>query len=269
VANSSASRERAGAGGAASIIPSLDEMPEVEGLVVASPTSTHAEVVSRALDFEVPVFVEKPLTVDPIAAEKLAARAPDRLFVMDKWRYHAGVEKIAAMARSGEYGALQSIHSWRLSTTVDHTDVDSVWILLPHDLAIIVEIAGGLPGAISADGARGEGPDARLTGVLGPAPECVVEVSGMSPVHVRRLQVRFAGALVVLDGAYADSLRVAFPGGTEVDALSVPLPDDLPLLAELTAFIEHLRGGPPPRSSAEVGASAVRRIAELLELAGM
>ena len=81
-------RERARA--AAEIVGSVDELPEVEGIVVATPTSTHAEVVEEALGLGVPVFVEKPLTDDAAAAERLASAAEDRLFVMDKWRYHSG-----------------------------------------------------------------------------------------------------------------------------------------------------------------------------------
>ena len=54
--------------------------------------STHAAVVEEALERGVPVFVEKPLTDDPDDADRLAAAAPERLFVMDKWRYHPGVE---------------------------------------------------------------------------------------------------------------------------------------------------------------------------------
>jgi hypothetical protein len=42
---------------------------------------------------------------------------------------------------------------------------------------------------------------------------------------------------------------------------------ELPLLAELRAFVEHLGGGPPPKSSAAEGAAVVRTIATLRELA--
>jgi hypothetical protein len=48
-----------------------------------------------------------------------------------------------------------------------------------------------------------------------------------------------------------------------------PIAPEFPLLRELRAFVEHLDGGPPPRSSAAEGAAVVRLIARLRELAGV
>jgi hypothetical protein len=45
------------------------------------------------------------------------------------------------------------------------------------------------------------------------------------------------------------------------------LEGELPLLAELRAFVTHLAGGPAPKSSAAEGAAMVRRIVELGALA--
>jgi hypothetical protein len=43
---------------------------------------------------------------------------------------------------------------------------------------------------------------------------------------------------------------------------------EFPLLAGLRAFAEHLRGWPPPRSSAAEGVTVVEAIANLRKLAG-
>ena len=267
VARSEASRQRATEGGAATIVTSVADLTGIDGVVVATPTSTHAAVLRRVLDLGVPVFVEKPLTDDPAAARALAEHAPDHLFVMEKWRYHPGVEAMAAMARSGEYGGLRAIRTCRLSWGQAHDDVDAVWIMLPHDLSIVREIAGFLPDAIAAVGTRGSGQDATLTGLLGPEPACVVEVSSLSPVRERRVLVEYDDAVALLDDAYATTLRVVRKGSGE--EILVPLRSDMPLLLELTAFLDHLRGGPAPRSSAEEGVETVERIARLRELAGI
>src|SRR5215212_9753121 len=94
VARGAGTAERARALGAHAIVGSLDELPDVAGAVVVTPTATHAEVVESLLDRDVPVFVEKPLAPDADTARRLAALGEGRLFVMDKWRYHPGVEEL-------------------------------------------------------------------------------------------------------------------------------------------------------------------------------
>ncbi len=101
-------------GGAAAIVDNIAALPDVDGTVVATTTSTHGAVIESLLDRHVPIFVEKPLTADRPTAVRLAKRAPDRLFVMDKWRYHPGVEMLAEIARSGELGPVVGLHTIRV-----------------------------------------------------------------------------------------------------------------------------------------------------------
>src|SRR6476646_6231973 len=80
-----------------------------------------------------------------MSARRLAAAAPDRLFVMDKWRYHPGVAELARIARSGELGPVVGIHSRRVTLGHRYSDVSTVWIHAPHDLAIALELLGSVP----------------------------------------------------------------------------------------------------------------------------
>lgn len=57
---------------------SLDEVlgdPEVEGLVVVTPHSTHADIVCRAASAGKHVFIEKPLTLTVADARRAATAA--------------------------------------------------------------------------------------------------------------------------------------------------------------------------------------------------
>src|SRR5205814_1063916 len=98
VSGSEAGRQDARDGGATEIVASVEYLPPVSGLVVATPTSTHAEVIESLLELNVPIFTEKPMTADRESAFRLARQAPNRLFVMDKWRYHAGIEMLRDIA---------------------------------------------------------------------------------------------------------------------------------------------------------------------------
>ena len=137
-ARSDESRTRAEHGGAALVVESVADLPAVDGAVVSTPTTTHARVVEELLAGGMPVFVEKPLTDDPAGARALADAAPERLFVMHKWRYHPGIEALAAIASSGELGPVAAVRTSRVGWGNPHGDVDGVWMLAPHDISIVL-----------------------------------------------------------------------------------------------------------------------------------
>lgn len=267
VARSAESRARATEGGASEIVPDIPSLPGIDGVVVATPTSTHAEVVEEALALGVPVFVEKPLTVDAESARRLAAAAPDRLFVMDKWRYHPGVRELARIARSGELGPVVGIHARRVALGHRYTDVDTIWIHAPHDLAIALEILGEIPSARQVAPERVGGELAGMTAILGDSPWVVLELSTLAPAHRRELRLVCEEGVAQLDGSYAESVVVARAGAIDEDSVERrPLQGELPLLAELRAFVEHLRGGPPPLSSAADGVVIVEAVEQMIAL---
>lgn len=269
VARSEASIGRAREGNATAIVPDLDSLGEVDGVVVSTPTATHAEVVGEALELGAPVFVEKPLTDDVDSARSLAAAAPDRLFVMDKWRYHPGVLELARIARSGELGAPVGIHTRRVTLGHRYTDVNTVWIHAPHDLSIALEVLGEVPEPRSAVPELVDGELAGLTGILGESPWLVVEVTTLAPAHRRELRLVCEEGVAQLDGAEAGAVVIACAGKIDADSVERrPIGDEMPLLAELRAFVEHLQGGPPPKSSAADSVAIVEAVAGLIALTG-
>jgi predicted dehydrogenase len=247
--------------GAASARAAVAELPDVDGLVVASTTMSHAAVIAELTGRGVPIFCEKPLCVDPGEAQALAARAADRLFVMDKWRYHAGVRALAELARSGRLGRVVGLQLQRLQWGHAHADVDPIWILAPHDLSIAVEILGQIPRPRSAVAERTGAGAAGLIATLGVDPWLVLEISTRHPTKRRAIRVVGTDAVAQLAGA-DEPIEIV---GAERIAVAGPPP----LRLELEAFLGHLAGGPPPRSSAAEGARTVAVIAELRALAGI
>ncbi len=269
IARGGGSRERAIGGGATAVVSSVSELGRVDGVIVSTPTSSHADVLDEVLPLGVPMFVEKPLCNDAERAQDLANRAPDRLFVMDKWRYHPGVQMLATMARQGDLGEVLGVRTRRVGWGTNHDDVDAVWVLTPHDLSIGLEILGHLPAPRAAvaewNGTRVGG----MQALLGTHPWLAVEVSELSPVNVRVVEVHGREAMARLDGGWDEHVTLVRRGQPEPRSVTIPTPGELPLMAELRAFLEHLRGGPPPRSSAHDGARTVEAIAELRRMSGI
>jgi predicted dehydrogenase len=263
-----AARRAAVEAGAVAAVAGASLLPRVDGIVVATPTSTHAEVVESLLARDVPVFVEKPLTADPESALRLAAAAPDRLFVMDKWRYHPGVEALAAVARSGELGPVVGLRSTREGWGSPQADVDPIWTLVPHELSIAVEVLGLLPQPRAAYADRVDGRLLGLVGLLGDTPWFKCEVSTRQTAYRREVHLHCRDGVATLPGSDSDHIVIArgtgeAPPQVEQRAIS----RELPLQRELAAFVRHLEGGPSPRTSAADGAAIVSVVAELAVLA--
>ena len=274
-APSEESRQTAIEAGAAGASPDIAGLPkDIDGYVVATPTASHAAVIEQLLPSGKPIFVEKPMTNDVAAARSLVERAGERIFVMDKWRYHPGVEALADAARSGELGEIIAIRSYRLGWSNPHKDVDAIWILLPHDLAITYEILGYLP-AVKAVSTPVRGRHAcDAFALLADAEDKVqvtIEIATSHPGTHRSVVVVGSKKSAQLTDSYAPEIMLA--DGTPDAGAKPPyarkVGEEMPLKRELGAFLAYLEGGPPPRSSAAEGLLVVERIAEVRRLLGL
>ena len=266
VARSAASIERARTGGALQIVPSIDELPPCDGIIVATTATTHASVIEELLDRNVPVFIEKPLCDRVDDALEFQRHAGDRLFVMDKWRYHNGIRLIATMIRNGDIGEVTAITTRRVGWGNHHPDTDILWTYLPHDLAITLELIGTIP---PLTGASFESIEGHITGAtvrLGDSPIVNMEVSAVAAAVQRELRVIGTGGCVVMGGGYAN--EVLWSSGRPIGTPErVPFETNMPLLDELRAFVEHLGGGPPPMSNLDDAIAQMRLIDDVHTLA--
>lgn len=273
VARSPHSIDNAKAGGAASVGPDATLLPRCDGYVVASTVTSHLDVIDALLPRGRPIFVEKPLSNDVNRVRALPAEAHRLVFVMHKWRYHPGVEALAQIAASREFGPVTGIATTRVGFGVNHEDVDPVWVLAPHDLSILLHILGELPEAISgyADpGALrpGDGVLWRLRG-LGGIP-AQIEISSGRVAQRRSIALFCRDAIVELNDGNYDRLalrRRDDPPTGEPRYRAVPV--KLPLFAELEAFLAHVAGGPPPMSSLAEEIAILTRIVDLRRMAGI
>jgi predicted dehydrogenase len=269
----------AGAAGA-QVVPRLQDLPVVDGIVVATPISTHADVIEALLPRAVPIYCEKPLCDDADRARRLAAAGGGRLFVMDKWRYHLGVLALKEIAQSGELGPAVGLRTVRVGFGHSHPDTDCIWTLLPHDLVIAREIFGRALAPVAAVADRAGEEIMGLTSVLAAqgtadgGPWHVAEVGIRSPARRRTVTLLCRDGVATLEDAYADHIVViANPPPDVADAdpriTRRPLRVEMPLLAELSAFIGFLNGGPPPLSPAGEAVETVAAIVQLRRLAGL
>lgn len=270
VARSAATAARAREGGAERVVGDIGELGAVDGAVVATPITAHAGAIGALLPLGVPIFCEKPLCTDAEEARRLDRAAAGRLFVMDKWRYHPGIEALADIARTQELGPVCGLTSVREQWGSPHRDADTLWVHLPHDLAIGLEILGELAPVRSARAELLDGAVVGLHGTLGDRPWLVVSHSAAAPATRRMVRLVCEGGTATLADGYDDALHVTagFPT-RRTEPERRPIDPEWPLLRELRAFVEHVRGGPPPRTGAGDHVQVIERLQELRRHAGL
>jgi predicted dehydrogenase len=128
---------------------------QLAAVVIATPVSTHFTFAREALEAGKHVLIEKPFTANVAEAEQLielAERNHLTLMVDHTFIYTGAVHKIKEIVASGELGDLLYFDSVRINLGLFQRDINVVWDLAPHDLAIMDFIIDRQPLSVTATG---------------------------------------------------------------------------------------------------------------------
>ena len=131
--------------------------PDVDAVVLATPVSTHYPCAKQALLADKHVLVEKPLaqtTAQVLDLIETSERQGKTLMVDHTFLYTGAVRRMKSMVESGEIGQLLYFDSVRISLGLVQSDINVLWDLGPHDLAIMDYVCEQTPVAISATGIK-------------------------------------------------------------------------------------------------------------------
>ncbi|MBI2369953.1 MAG: Gfo/Idh/MocA family oxidoreductase [Deltaproteobacteria bacterium] len=180
--------------------------PDVQAVAIATPVSTHARLAREALRRGKDVLVEKPLTASVREAEALVALAEQerRILMVDHvFVYSGAVRAVKEVIRRGELGDLYYFDSVRVNLGLFQHDVNVLWDLAPHDLAIMDYLLELEPEAVMAVGACNVG-----TGIENLAYVTIrfaghllahIHVNWLAPVKARRTLLCGSRKMIIYD----------------------------------------------------------------------
>ncbi len=252
------------------ILPSVEALVgKVDAAVVATPTSTHAEIARGLLEAGIDVLVEKPIahtSADGQALAELAKRAGRILQVGHLERFNPAV---IALERAATIPLFFEVH--RLSVFSPRSlDIDVVLDLMIHDLDIVLALTKEEPDEIRAAGIsvlsrRVDIANVRLAFPSG----CIANLtaSRVSTEKVRKLRLFQPGQYISLDYQRQDALSfsvdaAASAGATasmpQIGFKALPVERAEPLQLELESFIGCVRDRIRPRVDAFQATNALR-----------
>jgi predicted dehydrogenase len=129
--------------------------PEVDAVVIATPTVTHYELVRAALEAGKHVLVEKPITADSSRAAELVelARERDRvLMVGHVFLFNGAIRRVKQYLVEGHLGRTYYIAMTRTNFGPIRMDVNAAWDLATHDVSITNYWLDAVPLTVSATG---------------------------------------------------------------------------------------------------------------------
>ncbi len=137
--------------------------PEVKGVVIATPPTTHFRIAYHAATNGKAMLIEKPMVLRKDDAAGLIHYASDQgslLMVGHLMRYHPGFIALQQIVQSGKIGTVEYVYSNRLQPGRIRVEENSLWSLAPHDISMITALVG-MPKEVYCTGNtfRGQQPD--------------------------------------------------------------------------------------------------------------
>jgi predicted dehydrogenase len=263
------------------------EDPEVDGVVIATPASTHFELCRASLLAGKHVLVEKPLSTAVAEADQLlevAGRCGRVLMIGHTFLYNEAVRRMRKLIADSELGEIHYIYTQRLNLGQIRTDVNVWWNLAPHDVSILSYLLGGEKAqTIVAHGVAQLQPGIEdvVFAVLrySSGATAHIHVSWLDPGKVRKVIVVGSRKMLVYDDVRDQKLAIFDRGIDRVPTLGdrmdfdrydgyqlirrlgdVVLPNievQEPLKVEAAHFLECVREGVPPLTGPRHGRDVV------------
>ena len=134
---------------------SVRHLQGLDAVVIATPASTHYPLITDALQLGYHVLAEKPLTLDPaecLELCRLAQKKQLQLLVDHTYLFNSAVERGQQVIQSEQLGKLRYGYATRTHLGPVRQDVDALWDLAIHDLAIFNHWLGQTPIQVQARG---------------------------------------------------------------------------------------------------------------------
>ncbi len=241
---------------------------DIQGVIIATPPATHAEIATAAIEVGNPVLIEKPLCLDLPEAVELRSLAKARGTFAMVGHTHLFAPAFQSLKELGAaLGPLKSIQAEAGNWGPFRKDTPVLWDWGSHDVAMCLDLVGLMPLDAKAcrlesrevEGAQGEAISLHLD-----FPEGVVAdilLSNLMEQKRRRFLAGFETARLVYDDLAPAKLTVLPPSEDE-PAMPIHIPATPALDLVVREFADSIALGRDDLASLDLGVAVVAVLAE-------
>lgn len=255
---------------------------DAEAVVIATPVNTHYQIARKCLSAGKHVLIEKPITANSKEAEELLDLAKSKKLVImvdHTFNYTSAVKKVKEIISKGELGELMYWDSVRISLGLFQHDVNVLWDLAVHDLAIMDYVIKEKPVSVRTIGmthyTKGIENIAYISLKFEKSFIAHFHVNWLSPIKIRQILVGGKNRMLLYDDMLTSEKMKIFNKGVDIeegregvykklvqyrlgDMYSPYLQNTEALHELLKHFVEVVRRGEKPISGGDSGLRVIR-----------
>lgn len=126
----------------------------IENIVIATPPTTHFELLTKAISSEKNILVEKPIVLSSLHGKKILKKRYSKLILVGHtFLYNDAVKYVKNFLQKEDMGEIYSVNCKRVHLGLIREDVNVLWDLAPHDISVLNFLFGDEMEVLSADGA--------------------------------------------------------------------------------------------------------------------
>ena len=248
---------------------------DIDGVIIATPPSTHAEIALAWITKGIPVFIEKPMTLSSADAKQIVLSAKEYDVPVQVGHVHLYNSAFqTAKEISKDVGPIRFLIGEGSNNGPYREDYSALWDWAPHDISMMLYVMGEMPTQVSAWGASSTRPSTTLwdsahlsltfpSGTIG-----YITSSWLHPIKKNQLTIIGENSSIIYDNILDENKVTLYENmgpyieGTSITSqepiISYPLYElDTPVMRELEAFIDTIQNKTLPVSDAVLGAQVV------------
>ncbi len=236
----------------------------IQGVIIATPSSTHFKIAKEFLEKGFNVLIEKPMTTnykDALELSRIVKEHRNIVMVGHIYLYSPAFLKVKKLIKS--IGRIKYILTEGMNYGPIRSDVSALWDWGPHDVSMAIDLLGSLPEEVSASGLSHVRPGTQLYDMCNLKLKfvndvyCFVNIGWLSPIKKRNMTIVGDNKTIVFDDTIEK--KVAVIKNLKNKKTDYPsFLKDSPLRLEISNFVDQIKNREKNYSSLKMGLDVVR-----------
>lgn len=253
----------------------LLERDDIDGVLIATPAATHADIALPFIAKGLPVFIEKPMTAslpEALTLQAAAEKSGSIVMVGHIHLYNNAYQKAKELAQAS--GPLRYISFEGMNNGPVRSDISALWDWGAHDVSLALDLLQTEPVHVQAWGLATLRPKtylfdwASIRMMFPDNIQVTSTVSWLSPEKRKKMTIVGTSSSIVFDDTSNTKVVLYNDMGPHIenDAVIIQQPNisfpayetSSPLKNELTAFVTAIKTGETPVADLKQGVKVIK-----------